>query len=194
MYCVTVARAPDTQIDMQCIALDLSQGNYFAAVFDGAGVLLPGVTGVGKAADDTAKAVLKFFGKKSAREIEAVKQTFGNGKVVMAYKHLRKIMKGTGLETHHLIEKRFAETIGINSDEILSVAIDKETHKQITKMFRERIGYDFIDVFKNERRTSNATPQEIWKVTREIYMELGMEQYLAPLQQQLINSGANIKF
>ncbi|MDD2401016.1 MAG: RHS repeat-associated core domain-containing protein, partial [Clostridia bacterium] len=57
MYCVTVTRAPDTQIDMQCIALDLSQGNYFAAAFDGAGVLLPGVTGVGKAADDTAKAV-----------------------------------------------------------------------------------------------------------------------------------------
>ncbi len=192
MYCASVASSPDTQLDMQCVALDLSQGKYFTAAFDSAGVLIPGATGLGRAADNVAAKVLRFFGRKTREEIAAIKETFGSGKVVMSYKYLKQIVKGTGLETHHLIEKRFAKALNINPNDILSIAIDKKTHKQITRMFRERIGYA-CDL-RHRIRTTNASAQDVWDATEYIYKELGMEQYLAPLKQQLINSGANIDF
>ena len=42
-----------------------------------------------------------------------------------------------------MIEKRFAQNLGIkNADDILSVALDKDVHKKITKAFRDEIGYN----------------------------------------------------
>jgi hypothetical protein len=43
----------------------------------------------------------------------------------MAYRDLKKITKGLGLEAHHLIEKRFADIIGVKANDILSIGIDK---------------------------------------------------------------------
>lgn len=189
MYVTAVASSPDTQMDMQCIALDLSQGNYFAAAFDSAGVLIPGVTGLGKTADNVASRVLKFFGRKSRKEIDITKQLFGNGQVVMSYKNLKSIVKGTGLETHHLIEKRFADALKINPNDILSIAIDKKTHEQITNLMRAKIPYNSIWKRSDDLMTRTATPQQIWDATRDVYKELGLTQYLDPLKQQLINAG-----
>ncbi|MDQ7096305.1 hypothetical protein REC12_22175 [Desulfosporosinus sp. PR] len=63
---------------------------------------------------------------------------------------------------------------------------------------RQKIGYNVIDRFRNEVRTGNATPQEIWDAMRDIYTKNGMEQYLDPIKQQLreasINKGYSINF
>lgn len=53
-------------------------------------------------------------------------------KVMIAYSKIKKVTAGTGLKSHHLIEKRFAKKLGINANDTLSVALDKDTHKQIT--------------------------------------------------------------
>lgn len=194
MYVMAVANSPDTQMDMQFVAMDLSQGNYFAAAFDSAGALIPGATGLGKAADDTASAALRFFGKKSATEIDTIRQTFGNGQVVMSYKYLKQLVKGSGLETHHLIEKRFADTLGIEADDILSVALNKDTHQEITNLFRDKIKYNSAFDFLHPERltTSRATDQQIWDATREVYTETGMTQYLNPLKESIITAGKNL--
>jgi hypothetical protein len=58
--------------------------------------------------------------------------------VTASYKYLKVMAKGTGLEVHHLIEKRFANTIELKANDILSIAIDKKTHDKITKLFRKK--------------------------------------------------------
>ncbi len=196
IYVMAVASSPDTQMDMQFIAIDLAQGNYFAAAFDTAGALIPGATGLGKVADDTAKAVLKFFGKKSTAEIETIRQTFGNGQVVMSYKYLKQLVKGSGLETHHLMEQRFADKMGLNTNDILSVALDKDTHQKITNLFRDKIKYNSAFDFLHPERltTSRSTDQQIWDATREVYTEMGMTQYLNPLKDSLITAGKNLNW
>lgn len=43
-----VCTAPDTQQDLQFIAMDISQGDYLAAALDIVGLLCPGGTGFGR--------------------------------------------------------------------------------------------------------------------------------------------------
>lgn len=49
IYISRVITSPDTQQDIQYITMDIAEGNYLAAGLDGLGVVIPGVTGVGKA-------------------------------------------------------------------------------------------------------------------------------------------------
>ena len=69
------------------------------------------------------------------------------------------------------------------------MALDKDTHKKITREFRELIPYDSIWKSKDDLMTSTAKPQQIWDTVREVYKKHGMTQYLEPLQQQLIKAG-----
>ena len=101
-------------------------------------------------------------------------------------------MKGSGLETHHLIEKRFADRMGLEADDILSIAINKDTHQQITNLFRKKIGYA-LDLSK-PYRTTNVDAQKIWDATVEVYTEMGMTQYLNPLKESLITAGKNLNW
>lgn len=88
------------------------------------------------------------------------------------------------MEAHHLIEKRFAERLGIkNTEEMLSVLLDKDVHKKITKELREEIGYRG-DIFANDIRTNNATPQEIWNAIKKVYNN-DMGQYLKEIFEQI---------
>jgi hypothetical protein len=108
----------------------------------------------------------------------------GNGNLIMQFKDLKKVAKGLDLEVHHSIEKRFSKTLGIDANEILSIAIDKDTHKQITKLMRQEVPYDTL--FK--KGTSAATPQQIWNATVNVYNELGITEYLPLLKEQLLDS------
>ena len=113
--------------------------------------------------------------------------------IIMSYRELKKTVKMLGIkgmEAHHLIEKRFANRLGINANDLLSVLIDKETHQKITQLFRQKIGYA-LDL-KNPLRTPFATPQEIWNVTVEVYRALGLEKYLSALKQQLLDSASKV--
>jgi hypothetical protein len=55
----------------------------------------------------------------------------------MSYNDLKQVSKGTRLEAHHLIEKRFAEILGIKQGDILSIAIEPKLHYEITALYRD---------------------------------------------------------
>jgi len=128
-----------------------------------------------KATDKSSDVVKAFNALNKADKLAAV----GNGNVIMAYKDLKKVTKGLDLQAHHLIEKRFASTLGMKQNNMLSIAIDKNTHQKITNLMREKMPYG-----------KSYTQQQIWERTRDVYKELGMTEYLDVLKQSLIDSGA----
>jgi hypothetical protein len=136
------------------------------------------------AADKSSDVVRAFNALNKVDKLAAV----GGGNVIMAYKDLTKITKGLGLQAHHLLEKRFADVLGIKANDILSIAIDKKTHQQITNRMRELMPYN--TTFK--KYTYSA--QDVWDNTVKVYKELGMTEYLNPLKQQLIDAGKNLKW
>ncbi len=53
-------------------------------------------------------------------------------------------MKGSGLQVHHLIEKRFAGILQLTAEQvknILSVVVTKTEHQLFTNLWRQNIGY-----------------------------------------------------
>ena len=101
---------------------------------------------------------------------------------------------GTGLEAHHLIEKRFADNLGMNANDILSIAIDEDTHEMITQLFREKIHYNTVWMKEGIAYTATALPQKIWDTTVEVYKEMGMEEFLTPLKEMLIEKGHDLNW
>ena len=84
------------------------------------------------------------------------------GNTIDTYKTLKKSNKGTGLEVHHIVEKRFAKDLGIeNTDEMLSIALTKSDHRAYTNAWRKEIGY----------ATGRHSPQEIWEAAKKIYVD-----------------------
>ena len=118
----------------------------------------------------------------------------GDGMLVAPYKYLKKIAKGLGQEVHHLVEKRFAKTLGVNADEILSIALDSQTHKKITARMRELIPYDLPWWAKADDviRTSSAKADDIWKALKTTYTELGMTEYLDEIADVFRSQGVKI--
>ena len=79
----------------------------------------------------------------------------------------------------------------MNENDIISIAIDTETHQKITNAMRKSIGYvgDKKDII-----TSNAKAQDVWNATKEVYSEMGMIEYLEPIKQMLIDAGNKLKW
>lgn len=183
-----------------------SWANAGFLAWDVAAALLPYVPGsyvakgaklIGKADDvaDVARALSK------ADNIADAASAFqkNKGSIIMGYKELKntvKSLKISGLEVHHLFEKRFADKLGLKADDILSVAMDKDTHQKVTNLFREKIQYNSVFDFLHPERltTSRATTQQIWDATREVYTEMGMTKYLDSLKKSLIDNGKNLNW
>lgn len=91
-----------------------------------------------------------------------------------------------GMEVHHLIEKRFAKTLGIDPDDIPSILLPKGDHQVITNAFRKEIGYAKD---KNAKVLwSMRTTENIWKALEKVYTDNGMEQYIPILKQFLLKN------
>ena len=81
-------------------------------------------------------------------------------RVIDSYKELRKATKHTGLEAHHLLEKRLLKgiDIGIDADDLVAVALTHEQHAVFTKRWRAALPYgqkysnlkDILDIAKNK--------------------------------------------
>lgn len=80
-----------------------------------------------------------------------------------SYRDLRKLTTGTGLDAHHLIEQRFAPTLGVEANTMLSVAVTKAEHQVFTNAWRTAIGYG--------AGTQNATPAFIMQTAANIYAD-----------------------
>ncbi len=92
--------------------------------------LIPFVTGVG----ETVRVIRTT--QKIADIADGVDDT------IDSYRALRKVSKGTGKEVHHIVEKRFADSLDIdNTNEMLSVALSKEQHRIYTNAWRKELPY-----------------------------------------------------
>ena len=91
-----------------------------------------------------------------------------------------------------MIEQRFAQKLGIkNADDILSVALDKETHQKITNAFRKEIAYNSKNASKIT--TETASPQKIWQAICNVYNANGLEELLPDLKNFLLENADNAK-
>ena len=71
-----------------------------------------------------------------------------------------------GREVHHLIEQRFAEGLGLEASQMLSMVISKANHQVFTKKWRDLIGYS-RDLKK--LITTNAQWKDILKAANKTY-------------------------
>jgi RHS repeat-associated protein len=80
---------------------------------------------------------------------------------VKSYSELKKLTKGTGLEAHHLLEKRFASVLGQKVGDMSSIALTKAEHQVFTNAWRKAIPYG--------QGTANATLKQVENAARQIY-------------------------
>ena len=78
-----------------------------------------------------------------------------------SYRALSAELRGTGLQAHHLLEKRFAGVLGQSTDDMLSVAVTQAEHQVFTNAWRQAIPYG--------AGTSAATPELITATARQVY-------------------------
>jgi RHS repeat-associated protein len=131
--------------------------------------LIPIVTGVGegiKAISKTNKIVDSI--QAADNVADAVDAAGDAGKAINngidTYGNLQKATKGSGLEVHHIVEKRLRDPLGISdTDSMLSVALSKADHRKFTKAWRGEIPYG-----TNYR---GLKPDEIWGVAQKIYKD-----------------------
>ena len=157
-------------------------GKYGAAIFDGVGIavdiiaafipVIPGGIGflrTGNKALNLADAGIDAL--KIGDELSDFRHAaeFGVG----SYKDLKKSVEatygtGSGLEVHHLIEKRFAKQMGMKESDMPSIVLTKEEHRQFTNAWSKLIGYENSGA---ELVTGSATRDQILDATREIYKD-----------------------
>ena len=83
---------------------------------------------------------------------------------IQPYKQMVKALKGTGLQAHHLIERRFAGAMGQRVPDMLSMAVTRAEHQAFTNAWRARIPY-------GRAGTGRATKEWILQEAREIYAD-----------------------
>jgi hypothetical protein len=94
---------------------------------------------------------------------------------IKSYKELKKIVKGKGLEVHHLIEKRFAGVFKppLDKNKILSVVLTKSEHQAFTNAWRKAIPYG-TKYTQNMEKLVKTTAKEIYKDYPQIIKALGL--------------------
>ena len=89
--------------------------------------LIPFVTGVG----ETIRAL-----KETSKVVDNADDA------IDTYRNLKRINKGSDLEVHHIVEKRLGKSLEIkDTNNMLSVALDKQTHRNYTNGWRKELPY-----------------------------------------------------
>ena len=83
-----------------------------------------------------------------------------------SYKKLKKLYKGVkNIEIHHLVEKRFKKLFkGIDVKDYLSIPLEKELHKVITKRWRKILPYGM--------NYKKITKKQMEKAIKEVYKDM----------------------
>ena len=128
--------------------------------------LIPFVTGVGEVtrAVSTGRKVLK-----AADDLHDAGKAIDNATEVIdgtidTYKALKKADSSIGKEVHHIVEKRFAPALKIdkkNTDDMLSIALDKQTHRKFTNAWRNEFKYGTV--------YTDLEPGDIWAAAQKVY-------------------------
>ena len=120
--------------------------------------LLPGVPSSGYARRGIELASSAYSGANKLSDF-AYAAKYGVG----TYRDLRKLTNGTGLEVHHVIEKRFSQVVGMNKNDMLSVVLTKEEHGVFTRRWRNAIPYGTI--------YSEVTRSQLWNAAKNVYID-----------------------
>ena len=72
----------------------------------------------------------------------------------------------SGTQIHHLVEQRFATTLGIHPDDFPGIVLTAREHQEFTNAWRDAIGRINSN---NSINTSTATPADIWAASERIY-------------------------
>lgn len=94
---------------------------------------------------------------------------------LQSYKDLRALVKGTGLQVHHLIEKRFANVFKPKkvTDDMLSIVLTKEEHQVFTNAWRKKFPYG-TDYTKVTQQQVESFAKTVYKDYPEILKGLGL--------------------
>ena len=94
-----------------------------------------------------------------------------------AYKDMTILLKNTGLQAHHIIEKRFAPLLGIkNTDIMYSMAVTPQQHQLFTNAWRTAIPYgttptNMMDVYNTALKIYKDFPEIIKIINRAIELQ-----------------------
>ncbi|WP_019502247.1 SpvB/TcaC N-terminal domain-containing protein [Pseudanabaena sp. PCC 6802] len=121
-----------------------------------------------KTAQEVVEKTTKEAVSKEVTEVGLQSFTHAEKYGIKPYKELKKLLEGTKLEAHHLIEKRFAKILGISANKIESIALTKTEHQLFTNAWRQAIGYVGDTNIIN---TANVTKEQILNAARNIYKE-----------------------
>ena len=123
----------------------------------------PSLENLGNFAWDVGSALIPFVpgsyvakAGKIAVKVAGKLDDFAGGTKLLAgpYKLLKKYAKGlSGVEIHHLIEKRFKSLFSCNGREFLSIALTPEMHQEITNRWRNL--HKVNDIFQDFAYRSN---------------------------------------
>lgn len=76
------------------------------------------------------------------------------------------VRRGAGLEVHHIVEKRFADRLGIsNTDNMLSIVLTHDEHVRYTNLWKDEIGRLGSNA---DITTQTATAEQIWAAAQRI--------------------------
>ncbi len=103
-------------------------------------------------------------GKNSSEKYESGKNSSKKYKIG-TYPEMHGQIKGqnSGMETHHLIEKRFSTNLDVSENEIPCINIRRDIHRKYTNKWRREISYG--------ENTKKANRDEIIKVYKKIYKD-----------------------
>lgn len=167
-------------MDIGSLAVNIASGNVAGAALDAAGLVadvaatvIPGLPAgagtaiksvrAGKALGDAASTAVHAIniaeGAKSLSGFEKAAE-FG----VDSYKNLRtavlsKYGKGSGLEVHHLVEKRLVKGMDIDPNQMKAIVLTKEEHQIFTARWRKEIPYG----------TENVSDDMIMDAAKKVY-------------------------
>lgn len=79
------------------------------------------------------------------------------------YNALRKGLKGTGLQAHHIVEKRLLNALDIDANSALSVAVTPTEHQVFTNAWRA--------IFPYGMDYSGLTPEDVWEAAQKVYAD-----------------------
>lgn len=82
---------------------------------------------------------------------------------IRPYRALTTMLKGAGLQAHHLIERRFSALFGGNQGAMKSIAVTRQEHQAFTNAWRNKIPYG--------TGTAASTKASVQQAARNIYKD-----------------------
>lgn len=154
----------ETNSNMYAIGQRAGHGANIAGTVTGVGLINGLVNKFGRAGISIFKG-LEVTGGALSQFTHAGKFGFGSydslrGAVISTFG------KGSGLQVHHLIEKRFAGVLGERAGEMTSIVLTRGEHEAFTAAWRREIGHvtDNVPI-----TTANATVSQIQDAARRVY-------------------------